>query len=55
VWSKTTSSFPVEWNLTDNDGNRVPAGLYKYFGTYVSGTVNGGTPIYDLIVVDPHF
>jgi len=55
VWSKTTSSFPVEWNLTDNDGNRVPAGLYKYFGTYVSGTINGGTPIYDLIVVDPHF
>ena len=52
VWNEKSSSFPLTWNLTDNEGNRVKAGLYKYFGTYNDGTVYGGTAINDFIVID---
>ncbi|MBQ0120511.1 MAG: type IX secretion system sortase PorU [Bacteroidales bacterium] len=53
VWNKKTSSFPVSWDLNDNQGNRVKAGLYKFFGNYEDGTNFGGTNIGDLIVIDP--
>ena len=53
VWKTHTSTFPVAWNLTDNQGQQVPAGLYRYYGTYVDGEIYGGTPINDLIVLDP--
>ena len=53
VWMTTTSSFPVNWDMRDMDGNRVPAGLYRYFGTYNNGVNYGGTPISKLIVLDP--
>ena len=53
VWKSATSSFPMSWDLRDMQGNKVPAGLYRYFGTYSDGTNYGGTPINRLIVVDP--
>ena len=53
VWMTTTSSFPVTWNMRDMQGNQVPAGLYRYFGTYNDGVNYGGTPINKLIVLDP--
>jgi flagellar hook assembly protein FlgD len=53
VWKTTTSSFPVEWDMRDNSGNILPAGLYRYYGTYNNGTSYGGTPISRLIVIDP--
>ncbi len=53
VWTTTSSSFPVEWDMTDMSGNRVPAGLYRYYGTYNNGINYGGTPISRLIVLDP--
>ena len=53
VWMTTTSSFPVNWDLKDMNGNKVPAGLYRYFGTYNNGGNYGGTPINKLIVLDP--
>ena len=53
VWMNTTRNFPVTWDLKDMDGNKVPAGLYRYFGTYNDGTFYGGTPINKLIVLDP--
>ena len=53
VWMTTTSSFPVNWDMKDMNGNRVPAGLYRYFGTYNNGVNYGGTPINKLIVLDP--
>jgi len=53
VWKSATSSFPLSWNLRDMNGNKVPAGLYRYFGTYSDGTNYGGTSINKLIVVDP--
>jgi len=52
VWKTTTSSFPVAWDMTDMDGNKVPAGLYRYFGTYNDGNNHGGTSINKLIVLD---
>lgn len=53
VWTKSTSSFPTTWDLTDMNGNRVKAGLYKYMGSYDNGSNYGGTNIGDLIVIDP--
>ncbi|MBR4828524.1 MAG: type IX secretion system sortase PorU [Muribaculaceae bacterium] len=52
VWMTKTSSFPVSWDMKDRNGNRVPAGLYRYFGTYSDGSNYGGTPIKKLIVLD---
>ena len=53
MWTTTTSSFPVAWDMKDMDGNKVPAGLYRYFGSYNDGVNYGGTPINKLIVLDP--
>jgi len=52
VWKTTTNSFPVAWDMKDMDGRKVPAGLYRYFGTYHDGSNYGGTPISKLIVLD---
>lgn len=53
MWMTTTNSFPLHWDMTDMNGNKVPAGLYRYFGTYNDGVNYGGTPIHKLIVLDP--
>ncbi len=53
MWMTTADSFPVTWDMRDMNGNKVPAGLYRYFGTYNDGTNYGGTPINKLIVLDP--
>ena len=53
LWMTTTDSFPVAWDMKDMQGNRVPAGLYRYFGTYNDGANYGGTPINKLIILDP--
>jgi hypothetical protein len=53
MWMTNTDSFPVTWDMKDMNGNKVPAGLYRYFGTYNDGTNYGGTPINKLIVLDP--
>ena len=53
VWMTNASSFPVTWNMKDMDGNKVPAGLYRYFGTYNDGVNYGGTSIKNLIILEP--
>ena len=53
MWMTTTETFPVAWDMRDMNGNKVPAGLYRYFGTYSDGINYGGTPINKLIVLDP--
>ena len=53
VWMNKTRNFPVAWDMKDMNGNKVPAGLYRYFGTYDDGSHNGGTAINKLIVLDP--
>ena len=52
VWKTTTTSPSVAWDFTGLDGKKVPAGLYRYFGTYNDGTNYGGTEINRLIVLD---
>lgn len=54
VWSTTTSEFPYTWNLKDKDGNRVPAGIYRFFGTFEGAGGYGGTEIGHIIVIDPY-
>ena len=53
MWMTTSHNFPVTWDMKDMNGNKVPAGLYRYFGTYNDGANYGGTPINKLIVLDP--
>ena len=53
MWMTTTNTFPVTWDMKDMNGNKVPAGLYRYFGTYNDGVYYGGTAIKNLIVLDP--
>jgi len=52
VWKTTTTSFPITWDLKDNDGNYVAPGLYRYFGTYSDGNNYGGTTINNMVVLD---
>ena len=40
-------------NMKDMGGNKVPAGLYRYFGSYNDGVNYGGTSTHTLIVLDP--
>ena len=54
VWSTTTANFPYSWDLNDKNGNRVPAGVYKFFGTYKGANTYGGTNIGHIIVIDPN-
>ena len=53
VWSDTTTSFPLTWDLKDNTGNNVPAGAYRYFATFNDGSTYGGTAPQRLIVLAP--
>ena len=53
MWMTTANSFPITWDMKDMNGNKVPAGLYRYFGTYNDGVNYGGTSINKLIVLDP--
>ncbi|MGN0213647.1 MAG: type IX secretion system sortase PorU [Muribaculaceae bacterium] len=53
VWSKTVDTFPYGWNLTDNDGQRLPAGVYQFFGTATSNSQSAGTAISKLTIIEP--
>lgn len=53
VWMTTSGTFPVAWDMKDMNGHAVPAGLFRYFGTYNDGANYGGTAIGKLIVLDP--
>lgn len=53
VWKTNASSFPVNWDMRDMNGQKVKAGLYRYYGTYNDGINYGGTAINKLIVLDP--
>lgn len=53
VYSTTTETMPFVWDLKGNNGERVEAGVYRYYVSYEVGNQNGGTDIGTLIVVDP--
>jgi flagellar hook assembly protein FlgD len=54
VYKTDVTSFPYTWNLKDNNGVKVPAGIYRFYGTVVAGNNYGGTPIGQIIVVEPN-
>ena len=54
VWKTTTANFPYTWDLKDNNGTRVPAGVYKFYCTYEDSSSYGGTEIGHVIVIEPH-
>ncbi len=53
VWMTNAGSFPLTWDMKDMNGNKVPAGLYRYFGTYNDGVNYGGTSIKNLVILEP--
>ena len=53
LWMTHADTFPVTWDMRDMNGNKVRAGLYRFFGTYNDGVNFGGTPLNNLIVLDP--
>lgn len=53
VWASTISSFPMTWNLTDSNGDRVEPGLYKIHGNYCNEEGYGGTNIINFVVLKP--
>jgi len=53
VWINKSTSATATWNMKDMSGNRVPAGLYRYFATFNDGSSYGGSPIYKLVVLEP--
>ena len=52
VWSKTVDALEYEWDLTDNQGNRLPAGVYQFFGTATTAGQSAGTPISQLTILE---
>ena len=53
VWQKTDAQFPLKWNLCNSAGNRIPAGRYRYYGTYEAGNSYGGTSMGEFVVIEP--
>lgn len=51
VWSKATADDTCEWDLTDNNGQRLPAGVYQYYGTAIANSQSAGTKISQLIIL----
>ncbi len=49
-WHTTTSNFPLHWDLRTNNGSRLPAGVYHFYGKYNDGTTYGGTSTGTLII-----
>ena len=54
VWSTSSRIFPVSWNLKDIKGNKVPAGIYRFYGSYQCGNKYGGTNIGNFLVMPEH-
>ncbi len=53
VWQKADAQFPLKWDLCNSAGNRIPAGRYRYYGTYEAGNNYGGTSMGEFVVVEP--
>ncbi|MDE6526971.1 MAG: hypothetical protein K2L75_06910 [Muribaculaceae bacterium] len=51
VLSKTGVLFPFVWDLTDNNGKRVPDGLYKVSALFTTPSANGSTAATEIVVV----
>lgn len=52
VWSGSFTDSEYTWDLTDNDGDRVASGLYRYYGILAGDGEYGGSPMQTLVVLD---
>ena len=52
VWQKEVTSFPYVWDLNDASGNRIPAGVYQFYGTASTSSQNAGTEKSRLVIID---
>ncbi len=52
VWYTTTSTFPYDWDLKTRKGDKLPVGVYKFYGKYNDGTNYGGTNTGTLIIAE---
>lgn len=52
VWQQDVTSFPYVWDLNDANGNRIPAGIYQFFGTASTSTQHSGTEKSRLVIID---
>lgn len=52
VWTGSFTDAEYTWDLTDNDGNRVESGLYRYYGILAGDGEYGGSPMQTLVVLD---
>ncbi|MEG2218477.1 MAG: type IX secretion system sortase PorU [Muribaculaceae bacterium] len=51
VWTKATTSFPHEWNLTDIKGNRIGEGIYTFNAIIKSNNQYGHTDTKKIVVI----
>ncbi|MDD2960512.1 MAG: type IX secretion system sortase PorU [Muribaculaceae bacterium] len=51
IWAKTTSTFPIEWDLNDSLSQRVKPGIYNFSTTATSKNAQGYTTNKKIIVV----
>ncbi len=54
IWSKNTTSFPLQWDLKANDGTKLKPGFYKFFGTYETDSEYGGIDAGELVVIEDY-
>ena len=52
VWQQDVTSFPYVWDLNDANGNRLPAGIYQFFGTASTSSQYSGTEKSRLVIID---
>ena len=52
VWQQDVTSFPYVWDLNDANGNRVPAGIYQFYGTASTSSQYSGTEKSRLVIID---
>ncbi|MDE6134975.1 MAG: hypothetical protein K2F79_05315, partial [Muribaculaceae bacterium] len=52
VRSLSPASFPCAWDLTDQQGERVPDGRYKASALISTDSAFGHTPEIDIIVLE---
>ncbi len=53
VYSRSDCSFPFEWNLKDDNGNRLPDGTYRAFATVKTSGLLTSTPVTFFTVIEP--
>lgn len=53
VFSTTTTDANYAWDLKDNSGKRLPAGVYRYYASFELDGATNGSDIGTIVVVDP--